>query len=91
MALSIPMSEIIKPQMTSQLTESVDHTLTDTVTFTYTQSSGVFDEYIFTLTNSDKEPVSRSTIENTFPIDRKDSTEVSYNVAKLVHFCPSKA
>ena len=57
--------------MTSQLTESVDNTLTDTVTFTYTESSGVFDEYIFTLTNSDKPPVSHSIIVNYFPIHHR--------------------
>ena len=69
--------------MTSELTESVDNTLTDTVTFTYTQSSGMFDEYIFTLTNGDKPPVSHTTIVNTFRINRRDLTEISQNIAKL--------
>ena len=79
--------------MTSQLTESVDDTLTDTVTFTYTQSSGVFDEYIFTLTNSDKPPVSRSHFSNRpqrlnrdQPQFCKISTSLSKQSLVFIHF-----
>ena len=35
--------------MTSELTESTAETSTDRITLTYTASSGVFDDYVFTL------------------------------------------
>ena len=50
--------------MASQLTESVDNTLTDTIALTYTESSGVFDAYIFLLPNIGIDSVSHSTAQN---------------------------